>query len=269
MSLTLYNTDSRMGKMQTTRDSLAISLLDDLSHNVNDDKNDPGDHASFMSMAISAKGIELEKKRYILRLTDPLKRAVGFVYEKMMEVLGKGEFRSLSDNYVRIFDYKLDASQKCDYQAVHPNKGKVYLWRDNFGIVHRIHSVEGEWEPKPHSRRHFSKWASGSRELSDVLARLPVWSENRADETTMCDDIQVFPLRESNIPCMPRPPTTDRCYPNAVYEGELQYTSDRDVNHKPVIVARQVLVVKKARVSVQFYKGARANDLVKVFYMPA
>jgi hypothetical protein len=59
-------------------------------------------------------------------------------------------------------------------------------------------------------------------------------------------------------------PVPDRSVPFRAYEGVMTFDSDRDVNGKPVVTARQIRVSKRAMVSVQMvdYRNTLATSVL-------
>jgi hypothetical protein len=247
---------------------LPVSLLDDLSYS-------PVDDRKYRQMVDSALGISLDARERLagipgkkLGITDPMKRTVGFVIEKLSECV-ENEWRDVSSGYVRAFQFKLPSPWKYDYQNRFPNTCTAYIWRENNQVQHLV-CAEGEWRPSRHAGKRFNGWAKSSIELSDILGQLKVWAESLLDETTIEDDLSgAFTSLQEYDKTGLLPPGS-RSKPILVYEGAMHYSSYRDVNGKPIglPLPRQLYVVKRAQVSVQFYAFGRTERVCVAYKNP-
>lgn len=234
------------------RKHLPVSLLDDLSYDVNnsDAFREMVDSADGIDSDISAMLIGDEQKKIPPRITDPRKRLSAFVIEKLKEVADDYTDRSTAD--VRVFEYKLDPKQKYNFQTVFPNTLTTYLWRDNNGLIQRAFHARCEYEQNPHSGSSYRSSVKPSKNLADLLARLGSWEKQALDEYCIMEDLRAFPLKHLAVSSL-KMPVPVRSVPFRVYGGEMTFDSDRDTGGKPVVASIQPRMSKKAVVSVQMY----------------
>ncbi len=246
------------------REHLPVSLLDDLSYIVNND-------AEFRKMVKSANGIDRDVRELLVgneqkgippRITDVRKRLAAFVIEKLKEVADDYIDHSTAD--VRVFECKLDPKQRYNYRTVFPNLLTTYLWRDNNGLVQRMFSARCEYQQNQYSSNSYRGQSKQSTNLADLIARVEQWEKLSLDECCVMDDMRAFPLKSVTMPSL-KAPVPDRSVPFRVYEGEMVYDSDRDVNGKQVVTSRQIRVSKKAKVSVQMFDYSRTLA-VRILY---
>jgi hypothetical protein len=234
------------------RKHLPVSLLDDLSCDVNntDAFKQMVDSADGIDTGISAMLIGDEQKKIPPRITDPRKRLVAFVIEKLKEVADDYTDRSTAD--VRVFEYKLDPKQKYNFQTVFPNTLTTYLWRDNKGLIQSMFSARCEYQQDQYSGNSYRSSVNQSSNLAGLLARLGSWERQSLDEYCIIDDLRAFPLKQPTVPSL-KSPVPDRSVPFRVHEGEMIFDSDRDTSGKPVVASIQPRMSKKAMVSVQMF----------------
>jgi hypothetical protein len=206
-------------------------------------------------MVKSANGIDGDVKLMLAgnekvppRITDQRKRLSAFVIEKLKEVADDYKDNSTSD--VRVFECKLDPKQKYDFKNVYPNTLTAYLWRDNAGIIQRMFCAKCEYRQDPYSSNSYRRVSKQSTNLADLIGLIKHWEKGSLDEFCIMDDLRSFPLKEVSAPSV-KVPVPERSAPFRVYEGVMAFDSDRDINGKPVVTARQIRVSKRAMVSVQ------------------
>jgi hypothetical protein len=243
------------------RNHLPISLLDDLSYEVNKDEE-------FRKMVKSANGIDRDVRIMLAgddktppRITDPRKRLCAFVIEKLKETADDYIDKSAGD--VRVFEHKLDLKQKYDFKRVFPNTLSTYLWRDNNGIIQRRFRANCEYRQDPYSGNSYRGNLKQSTNLAELIGCLGRWEKSLLDEFCIIDDMRCFPLKQVGVPTL-KLPVPDRSVPFRVYEGNMTFDSDRDANGKLVVTGRQARVAKRVFVSVQMvdYRNILATSVL-------
>ncbi|MEM3154818.1 MAG: hypothetical protein QW165_04630 [Candidatus Woesearchaeota archaeon] len=252
--------------MTVPRAHLPISLLDDLSYDINDD-------AEFRKMVLTARGIDNnvremlagdDRKKIPPRITDPKKRLAAFVIEKLNEVAGG--FTDKSESDVRVFEYKVDEKQVFDYKVVFPRTLSTYVWRDTNGSIQRLFALRCEYKKDHYNSVHFKNFASQNSVLSFLLNRAAVWEDRRLDEHAVVDDLQSMGLKKVAKPTLVLP-ISDGSSPVKALEMDMRYESSRDVNGKPVIAGLQKPAVKATWTSVHIH-DYKTNVAVRILYQP-
>ena len=239
-------------KMNGLFERLSVSLLDDFSYSLNDSPK-------FQEMVTSAKGLPQARHQGILRITDPDKRSASFVIEKMKAVAGTFKQNSENDNarIVRMIECPLDYDSK----TVDSSKLMVYLWKDSLEEMNYLLRVYNQWLPSEQKSRNFWMPAPRNPNLLDLVSRLEIWQENALHEYYIRTDIDKhFPVLKRTSSPIVNLPVDDIYKPIVIYEGIMQYASERDKSGKPVpyiaspsISAISPKVYKNAAASVQLY----------------